>query len=241
MVRHVGARDLLKHQLLPMVNPADTSRNEELTIHKRNLQRLREQAASYGLDVPLHLFNQITHEEEQIAFLEGSLGQGLPAEVQPTQNKSVAPALEHPTSSVMPTGIVTFLCFDIANSVAQWEQDAQAFQQAVNRYDSLVKQAVADNRGLIVWSSGERESQCVAFDQATDAVAAASQLMQSFMQQPWPTREPPGVRMALLTGQTDIVDGEYIGITLNHCVLLRNAAYPGQIGSPGVRGVSTTC
>lgn len=39
---------------------------EQLRIHTKNLQRLQEQKASYGLEVPLHVLNGIDHEERAI-------------------------------------------------------------------------------------------------------------------------------------------------------------------------------
>jgi hypothetical protein len=48
---------------------------QELEIHKRNLNTLRRQAAIYGAGaVPLHLLNQIEHEEQAIRGIERELG-----------------------------------------------------------------------------------------------------------------------------------------------------------------------
>lgn len=40
-----------------------------LRQHRRNLNKLQQQAANYGLDVPLHLQNEIEAEEQAIAEL----------------------------------------------------------------------------------------------------------------------------------------------------------------------------
>jgi hypothetical protein len=48
----------------------------ELAQHKRNLYKLREQAAIYGAgETPLHLLNQIEAEEEEIRRIEAELGE----------------------------------------------------------------------------------------------------------------------------------------------------------------------
>ncbi len=44
-----------------------------LAIHKRNLYRLEEKAALYGLDAPIYLINQMDHEKEEIAKIEKRL------------------------------------------------------------------------------------------------------------------------------------------------------------------------
>src|SRR5215510_5606918 len=41
-----------------------------IEIHKRNLQKLEEQRASFGSQVPLHIINQIEHEEDEIKKIE---------------------------------------------------------------------------------------------------------------------------------------------------------------------------
>lgn len=43
---------------------------EELKTHYRNLARLKDQAAQYGIDVPLHITNAIDAEERAIEELE---------------------------------------------------------------------------------------------------------------------------------------------------------------------------
>jgi hypothetical protein len=51
------------------------SLRRQLGIHKKNLLRLEEQAATYGMDVPLRLSNQIDHEKEEIARIEKQIAQ----------------------------------------------------------------------------------------------------------------------------------------------------------------------
>lgn len=46
------------------------SARKRIAIHKRNLNALEEQAAQYGIDVPVHVRNQIDEERVKIASLE---------------------------------------------------------------------------------------------------------------------------------------------------------------------------
>lgn len=49
----------------------ERNRRKLLGQHRRNLAKLEEQAASYGLQVPLNLANEIEVEQAEIARLEG--------------------------------------------------------------------------------------------------------------------------------------------------------------------------
>jgi hypothetical protein len=44
-----------------------------LAIHKKNLYRLEEKAAMYGMDVPIYLHNQMDHEKGEIAKIQKQL------------------------------------------------------------------------------------------------------------------------------------------------------------------------
>jgi hypothetical protein len=44
-----------------------------LAIHKKNLYRLEEKAAMYGMDAPIYLINQMDHEKGEIAKIEKRL------------------------------------------------------------------------------------------------------------------------------------------------------------------------
>jgi len=44
-----------------------------LAIHKKNLYRLEEKAAMYGVDVPIYLHNQMDHEKGEIAKIQKQL------------------------------------------------------------------------------------------------------------------------------------------------------------------------
>lgn len=57
------------------LNPAEERAflERELAQHKRNLYRLREKKAKYGIDVPISVLNQIEDEEREIRHIEGEL------------------------------------------------------------------------------------------------------------------------------------------------------------------------
>jgi hypothetical protein len=56
------------------VDPQEVKRLKDLlAIHKKNLYRLEEKAALYGIDAPINVINQIDHEKGEIAKIEERL------------------------------------------------------------------------------------------------------------------------------------------------------------------------
>lgn len=129
----------------------------------------------------------------------------------------------------LPTGTVTFLFTDIADSTTLWEQHPAAARVALTRHDELVEQIVAEHEGHIVRPRGEGDSRFAVFSRATDAVAAAAALQQALYAEHWLLRTPLRVRMALHTGEADRRDGDYYGSAVNRCARLRAVAHGGQI------------
>jgi hypothetical protein len=58
----------------PTVDSEEVKRLKNLLeIHEKNLYRLEQRAASYGMDVPISVLNQIDHEKDEIAEIKGQL------------------------------------------------------------------------------------------------------------------------------------------------------------------------
>jgi predicted ATPase/class 3 adenylate cyclase/Tfp pilus assembly protein PilF len=129
----------------------------------------------------------------------------------------------------LPTGIVTFCLTDIEGSTRLWEQHPEQMRAALARHDSLAAAIMEQHRGVVLKSRGEGDSLFVVFARATDAVAAACALQQSFVAEPWPPETPLSIRMALHTGEADLQDGDYYGATVNRCARLRAIGHGGQL------------
>lgn len=66
VTQHFGIPSALSvEQVLSLVEERELLKRE-LTQHKRNLYRLREKKAKYGIDVPISILNQIEDEEQEI-------------------------------------------------------------------------------------------------------------------------------------------------------------------------------
>jgi len=138
------------------------------------------------------------------------------------------------SSTALPTGIVTFLLTDIEGSTRLWEREPDAMRQALARHDEIVYACVRRQNGHVVKSKGEGDSVFSVFERARDAVTAALVLQCALAIEKWPTSKPLRVRMAIHTGQIEVHNGDYNGVSVNRCARLRALASGGQVLLSGV-------
>jgi predicted ATPase/class 3 adenylate cyclase len=127
-------------------------------------------------------------------------------------------------SSVLPTGIVTFLLTDIEGSTLAWERDPPAMAVAVTRHYELLDEAITSHGGHRPVEQGEGDSVAAAFTKATDAASAALSAQHAL--------DGLGVRvrMAIHTGETELRDeGNYFGPAIIRCARLRSIGHGGQV------------
>ncbi|OMC30923.1 regulator [Mycobacterium colombiense] len=127
------------------------------------------------------------------------------------------------------TRAVTFLLTDIEGSTAAWEADADAMAVALARHDELVEQVVTSRGGRLIKTRGEGDATFSVFDRPSAGAAAAIELQDAITHEPWPSRNPIRVRMALHTGEVELRDGDYFGRAVNRVARLRSLAEGGQI------------
>lgn len=140
-------------------------------------------------------------------------------------------ALETPGAQNVPavTRAVTFLLTDIEGSTAAWEADAAAMGVALARHDELVEQVVTSRGGRLIKTRGEGDATFSVFERPSAAAAAALELQDAMLQEPWALREPMRIRVALHTGEAEFRDGDYFGRAVNRAARLRSLAAGGQI------------
>nr|WP_081289880.1 BTAD domain-containing putative transcriptional regulator [Mycobacterium colombiense] len=127
------------------------------------------------------------------------------------------------------TRAVTFLLTDIEGSTAAWEADADAMAAALARHDELVEQVVTSRGGRLIKTRGEGDATFSVFDRPSAGAAAAIELQDAITHEPWASRNPIRVRMALHTGEVELRDGDYFGRAVNRVARLRSLAEGGQI------------
>nr|WP_208863287.1 BTAD domain-containing putative transcriptional regulator [Mycolicibacter icosiumassiliensis] len=136
------------------------------------------------------------------------------------------PVAQH-LSSVMRA--VTFLLTDIEGSTAAWEADANAMALALARHDELVEQVVTSRGGRLIKTRGEGDATFSVFERPSGAAAAAMELQDAILREPWALAEPMRIRIALHTGEAELRDGDYFGRAVNRAARLRSLAVGGQI------------
>lgn len=140
-------------------------------------------------------------------------------------------ALEIPAAQQVSsvTRAVTFLLTDIEGSTAAWEADAEAMAVALARHDELVEQVVTSRGGRLIKTRGEGDATFSVFERPSAAAAAAIELQDAIVHEPWALREPMRIRVALHTGEVELRDGDYFGRAVNRAARLRSLATGGQI------------
>ncbi len=140
-------------------------------------------------------------------------------------------ALEVPVVQQLPavTRAVTFLLTDIEGSTAAWEADADAMAVGLARHDELVEQVVTSRGGRLIKTRGEGDATFSVFDRPSGAAAAAIELQEAIVGEPWALRDPMRIRVALHTGEVELRDGDYFGRAVNRAARLRSLAEGGQI------------
>src|SRR5688500_847490 len=129
---------------------------------------------------------------------------------------------------VMPSGTVTFLFTDIEGSTKRWEQYPQQMQAALQRHDTLMREAIEANEGYVFKLIGD--AFCAAFPTAPQALLATIDSQRFLHSEPWPKEiSIVRVRMALHTGVTEEREGDYVGPILNRLSRLLSAGYGGQV------------
>lgn len=136
------------------------------------------------------------------------------------------PMSQHPPSV---TRAVTFLLTDIEGSTAAWEADAGAMAVALARHDELAEQIVTSRGGRLIKTRGEGDATFSVFERPSAAAAAAVELQDAILHEPWALHEPIRIRVALHTGEAELRDGDYFGRAVNRAARLRSLALGGQI------------
>ena len=132
--------------------------------------------------------------------------------------------------TTLPTGVVTFLLTDVADSTPMWERSPDVMTGVMARHYEILHAAVTDHGGALPVEQGEGDSIVAAFRAGSDAVAAALAAQRSLAAEPWPDDVDVAVRMALHTGEAKLRDlGNYAGETIIRTARLRALAHGGQV------------
>jgi class 3 adenylate cyclase len=126
----------------------------------------------------------------------------------------------------LPTGTVTFLFTDLEGSTQLWESQPEAMRTALTRHDDLLRRAVETHHGYVFKTGGD--AFCVAFQSASDALAAGLEAQLALHAEEWDPAGPLRARAVLHTGAAEVRQGDYFGPALNRAARLLALAHGGQ-------------
>ncbi len=131
-----------------------------------------------------------------------------------------------------PGGTTTFLFTDIQGSTQLWEQYPQAMPAALQRHEILLRQAIAEHRGVVFKTVGD--AVCAAFASALDALAAALDSQRALVAEAWdanraPSWAAPARADGAAHGRSRGARGRLLGPPLNRVARLLATAHGGQI------------
>jgi class 3 adenylate cyclase len=137
-----------------------------------------------------------------------------------------------PPASARPTGTVAFLFTDIEGSTRRWESYREAMDDAVKRYDALLRTAIDRHNGYTFKTIGD--AFCVAFARASDAVATAFEAQRALSAEDFSAVGGLPIRIALHAGEASERNGDYFGPAVNRVARLLAIGHGGQVLVSGV-------
>jgi predicted ATPase/class 3 adenylate cyclase len=121
----------------------------------------------------------------------------------------------------LPSGTVTFLFTDIEGSTRLLRELGERYADMLAEHNRLLREAFSRHDGLEVGTQGD--SFFVAFADAGDAVAAASDVQAAL------AGGPMQVRIGIHTGEAVVTDEGYVGIDVHRAARIMSAGHGGQV------------
>ena len=121
----------------------------------------------------------------------------------------------------------TFLFTDLEGNTRLREQHRQAMEDALERHDGILRDAVESSHGQVVRSTGD--GVMAVFPSPVDGVSACVKSQQRFEDEPLGQIGPLRVRMALHAGEAVVREGDYFGPTLSRAARIMSAGHGGQV------------
>jgi predicted ATPase/class 3 adenylate cyclase len=122
---------------------------------------------------------------------------------------------------------LAFLFTDIEGSTRLWEEYHQPMNDALERHDAILREAVESSNGQVVKRTGD--GLMAVFGSAADGVSACLKAQHDLASTPWGETGALRVRMALHVGEAARRNGDYYGPTLNRTARVMSAGHGGQV------------
>ncbi len=127
----------------------------------------------------------------------------------------------------LPTGTLTFLFTDIEGSTRLLHEVGERYGDLLEAHRRLVRATVTAHGGVEFGTGGD--AVFAVFESCSAAVAAAAEAQRAISAHPWPENITMKVRMALHSGDAQVIDNDYVGVPLHVVARLCAAGHGGQV------------
>ncbi|WP_082663414.1 adenylate/guanylate cyclase domain-containing protein [Sinorhizobium sp. Sb3] len=125
------------------------------------------------------------------------------------------------------SGVQVFLLTDVEGSTYRWEEYPDAMQEALERHDELLYEAIGSRGGHVFKTVGD--SFHTVFSSPIAAVTAALAAQRALTAEDFSATDGFQVRMAVHAGPVEFRSGDYFGPGINRAARLLLVAYGGQV------------
>ena len=189
---------------------------EDEAARDRARTRLLKAAKKYGI-VP-------------VGFMTGQLrSQSTAAERLTVENERMRGEIGARASEVrlLPTGVVTFLLADIADSTGLVASLGDGYGALLADVRRILRAAIRASGGREV--DARADELFAVFEQARAAIEAALAIQRTMRARVWPDERIVLVRVGVHTGEPTLTDTGYVGLAVNTAARICFAAHGGQI------------
>jgi DNA-binding SARP family transcriptional activator/ABC-type branched-subunit amino acid transport system substrate-binding protein/streptogramin lyase len=127
----------------------------------------------------------------------------------------------------LPTGAVTFLFTDIEGSTALVKTLRAEYRGVLADHARLLRGVFEQHAGHEIDTQGD--SFFVAFQHARNAVMAAVAAQRALAEHDWPGDTQIRVRMGIHTGQAEVAEDRYLGLSVHRAARIGAAGHGGQV------------
>ncbi len=125
------------------------------------------------------------------------------------------------------TSTLAFWFSDLQSSTQMWERHPEAMGRALERHDSILRNAIEGTGGLVVKTTGD--GFMAVFEDAAAAATAGIRAQQRMGEAEWEETGPLRVRIGMHTGEAHRRVDDYFGPVVNRTARIMAAGHGGQI------------
>lgn len=137
------------------------------------------------------------------------------------------PDLVGAMTRTLPTGTLTFFFTDIEDSTRIARRLGTGFKNVLEMHNEIVRSSFADVDALEVKTMGD--GFFVVFTSAQAAVVTAVSMQRALLEQRWPEEASVRVRIGMHTGEAELGDDDYVGLSVTRAARIGDAGHGGQI------------